>query len=191
MSEREAGPNRRSADCEESVEDALQRALAHARGAVAEGLAAARAPLDAATIALHDQPAPIAGDTRADAPPLGLAFDSAARGLDELIALAGAGVGTGGVPDALLSTILDSLDDEIERWEARSQGDAEARAVLRAFLGVREILWEVGVRRRGEPTGGGSERRDPKRTGTRRQASTTGSRDDRQQASQSRARSAQ
>ena len=28
--------------------------------------------------------------------------------------------------------------------------DAEARAVLRAFLGVRELLWEFGLRRRGE-----------------------------------------
>ncbi len=38
------------------------------------------------------------------------------------------------------------LDDEIGRWETRGRDDPEARAVLRAFLGVREILWEFGLR---------------------------------------------
>ena len=35
---------------------------------------------------------------------------------------------------------------EIERWEARSARDPDARAVLRAFLGLRELLWELGLR---------------------------------------------
>ena len=47
----------------------------------------------------------------------------------------------------LLAALADALDAEIARWEARARDDAEARAVLRAFLGVRELLWELGVRR--------------------------------------------
>ena len=46
----------------------------------------------------------------------------------------------------LLMAALGALDEEIERWEERSREDPEARPVLRAFLGMREILWELGVR---------------------------------------------
>jgi hypothetical protein len=52
----------------------------------------------------------------------------------------------GALPEPISDAVLSALDDEIARWEARSATDAEARAVLRAFLGVREILWELGVR---------------------------------------------
>jgi hypothetical protein len=49
--------------------------------------------------------------------------------------------------DATLAHALaGALDAEIERWEARAVQDPDARAVLRAFLGVRELLWELGVR---------------------------------------------
>jgi len=44
-----------------------------------------------------------------------------------------------------------ALDAEIARWEKRAAADGDARAVLRAFLGLRELLWEVGVRPRPEP----------------------------------------
>ena len=60
--------------------------------------------------------------------------------------------------DSLLSSFAEALDAEIDRWEKRSQKDPTARAVLRAFLGVRELLWEMGVRthqergRRQQPT---------------------------------------
>jgi hypothetical protein len=47
---------------------------------------------------------------------------------------------------SLLGALFDALDAEIERWELRSREDPDARAVLRAFLGVREILWEIGAR---------------------------------------------
>jgi hypothetical protein len=47
----------------------------------------------------------------------------------------------------LLTAFADALDAEIARWEARARDDADARAVLRAFLGVRELLWELGLRR--------------------------------------------
>jgi len=42
--------------------------------------------------------------------------------------------------------LADAIDLEIARWEARAEDDPEARAVLRAFLGLRELLWEIGVR---------------------------------------------
>ena len=46
----------------------------------------------------------------------------------------------------LLDALADALDAEIARWETRGRDDPEARAVLRAFLGVREMLWEFGLR---------------------------------------------
>ena len=55
-------------------------------------------------------------------------------------------VGEAGDAAAVLRALADGLDSEIERWEARSREDAEARSVLRAFLAVREVLWELGTR---------------------------------------------
>ena len=49
-------------------------------------------------------------------------------------------------PEPLLASIAEALDIEIARWEKRARDDLDARAVLRAFLGLREILWEFGVR---------------------------------------------
>jgi hypothetical protein len=45
-----------------------------------------------------------------------------------------------------MNAVLQALDQEITRWQERSLTDVEARAVLRTFLGLREILWEFGVR---------------------------------------------
>jgi hypothetical protein len=104
------------------------------RAAAAEGLAAVRALLDAASLGVSGEPS----DSHA-----GLA--SLARGLDELAASFGGDSRDRSSP--MVEAILDALDAEIRRWEARSAGDMEARAVLRAFLGVREILWEFGLRR--------------------------------------------
>jgi hypothetical protein len=47
----------------------------------------------------------------------------------------------------LLDALGEALDVEIARWEQRARDDGDARAVLRAFLGLRELLWEFGVRR--------------------------------------------
>ena len=53
------------------------------------------------------------------------------------------------------------------RWEERARDDSDARSVLRAYLGMREILWELGVRsskpRTGAPKSGRAGR--AKRTG--------------------------
>ena len=123
------------------VKEALERARRHGRAAAAEGMAAVRALLDAASLGISGEPS----DSHA-----GLA--SLARGLDELAASLGGESSDRSSP--MVEAILDALDSEIRRWEMRSAGDMEARAVLRAFLGVREILWEFGLRRSAE---GGAE----------------------------------
>ena len=48
----------------------------------------------------------------------------------------------------ILDALTEALDVEIARWEQRAGDDPDARAVLRAFLGLRELLWEFGVGRR-------------------------------------------
>ena len=53
------------------------------------------------------------------------------------------GAGAGRILEAIATTV----DDEISRWQERADDDVEARTVLRAFLGLREVLWELGVRR--------------------------------------------
>jgi hypothetical protein len=54
-------------------------------------------------------------------------------------------------PASLSKPLEEALAREIERWEKRSQRDPDARAVLRAFLGLRELLWELGLARDPEP----------------------------------------
>lgn len=54
------------------------------------------------------------------------------------------------LPPALAAPLFRALEAEILRWETRSKTDPDARPVLRAFLGLREILWEFGVRAPGE-----------------------------------------
>jgi len=71
----------------------------------------------------------------------------------------------------ILDSIAGAIDDEIARWEERARDDTEARTVLRAFLGLREILWELGFRRSGGPESADpGERRQPPSTPSRRRA---------------------
>jgi hypothetical protein len=116
-----------------TLEEALARAREHGRLALAETLTAIQALLDAAALAgsgrplrAHRQLAPLARVLE------GLASDLARRGGDS--------------PEPLLASIAEALDVEIARWEKRARDDLDARSVLRAFLGLREILWEFGVR---------------------------------------------
>ena len=115
--------------------EALSRARQHARSAASEAVSAVHALLDAAALATSGLPS----DASRLLAPLAQLLESLAQGL---------------APDAdamsapLLAALADALDAEIARWEARGRDDAEARAVLRAFLGVRELLWELGLRRR-------------------------------------------
>jgi len=113
------------------LEHALARARDHARTAAAEAALAARALLDAASLGASGVPA----EGHA-------ALRSLLRWLEE--AAAGAG---GGAAARWAAALADALDAEIARWEARSRSDPEARGVLRAFLGLRELLWELGVQR--------------------------------------------
>ncbi len=142
---RDAKP-RRAAEPPGSVEEALDRARRHGRAAIADVLAAIHALLDAAALATAGEPAqahrlfaPLAGLLE------GLEADLEAAPRD--------------ASESLLASIADALDAEISRWEARADADADARAVLRAFLGLRELLWEFGVRR----TGGNGEVTPPDR----------------------------
>ncbi len=96
-------------------------------------MAAVRALLDAGALATTGMPVDPSGG-------LGLLV----RGLDDL----SAGLASEGPGATLLVAVLDALDSEIGRWEERARNDdTEARAILRAYLGLREILWEMGVRR--------------------------------------------
>jgi hypothetical protein len=128
------GPAHREDAAAETAEQALTRAATHARSALAESLHALQALLDAASLATSGAPA----ETRRVLGPLSRTLAGLASGLE------------GDASDGalgLLAAVAEALDAEIARWELRARDDADARAVLRAFLGLRELLWEFGVRR--------------------------------------------
>jgi hypothetical protein len=135
---------------------ALARALEHARRSLAEAVLATRALADAASLAATGRPAGGEG-----------ALGALGRGLDELAGALAGGADAGG--SDLLRAVLDALDAEIARWEARAREDADARGVLRAYLGLREILWELGVRPARAPRQSpeGRARPRPRRAGPR------------------------
>ena len=126
-----------------SAAEAVARARKHAYSAIAEALAAACALLDASSLALS-------GEASASNALLG----PIARILEGLRAEFDGGASTADAA-ALLRSIAEALDAEIARWEARADTDPEARAVLRAFLGLRELLWEFGIRRESDASGSG------------------------------------
>jgi hypothetical protein len=134
--------------------EALARARRHGRAAAAEALAAVEALLDAGALVSAGEPAA--------AHPL---LAPLAQLLAHLKARLEGAAGDDG--ESVLAAVAEALDAEIARWEERARQDTEARAVLRAFLGVRELLWEFGVRRpdaSGTPRG---DRRPAKRRGAR------------------------
>jgi len=114
-----------------SVAEALERARQHSRAAATEATAAVRALLDAAALGAT-------GSTSGNIP----ALQSVRGSLDDLHRWLEGGQASTGVVIAL----AEALETEIRRWETRGAEDEEARAVLRAFLGLRELLWELGVR---------------------------------------------
>jgi hypothetical protein len=119
----------------EAADEALRRARSHLRAATLEGLEAARALVEVA----------IESGGLAEASDDSL-VGSLRRSLDDLIA--GIRAGTPFVmPAALAEPLAAALEAEIKRWERRSQTDPDARPVLRAFLGLRELLWEIGLGR--------------------------------------------
>ena len=138
----------------QSAEQALARARGHGRAAAAEALLALQALIDAATLATGGAPA-------AGHPVLG----QAARVLEGLAAELAPGGGA--ASESLLRAVAEALDLEIARWEKRARDDGNARAVLRAFLGLRELLWEVGVRRDASEPNKSEERPPPRRRSSR------------------------
>jgi len=64
------------------------------------------------------------------------------------------------LPPAIAAPLFRALEAEILRWEMLSKTDPDARPVLRAFLGLREILWEFGVRAPVEPEPARGSRRE-------------------------------
>ncbi len=116
----------------EAVDAALGRARDHGRAALGETIAAIVALLDAATLAVSGE------STR----------ESGLRPLAESLERLRRWLEPGNEDDAatVLEAVREALDDEIRRWEERSREDAEARTILRAFLAVREVLWELGRR---------------------------------------------
>ncbi len=124
----------------ESTEEALARARSHAFAAAGESVAAIHALLDAAALAASGEPSqlhPVLG-------PLAKVLADLESRLEHHDS------GT-----RITQAIAEALDVEIARWEQRAEEDPEARAVLRAFLGLRELLWEFGVRRRNETSRSG------------------------------------
>jgi hypothetical protein len=119
----------------ERVSEAVARARRHAHNAIAEALASVGALLDASSLA-----------TSGEAASGNALLGPIAQILEGLRAEFDGNTTTGEVAD-LLRSIVEALDAEIARWEARAETDPDARAVLRAFLGLRELLWEFGIRR--------------------------------------------
>ena len=69
------------------------------------------------------------------------------------------------IPRALAEPRQTAIDAEINRWEQRSRTDPDARLVLRAFLGMRGLLWEVEIR--SDDAGGPPEPRTTAKTSPR------------------------
>ncbi|MFT5444427.1 MAG: hypothetical protein ACI8W3_003482 [Myxococcota bacterium] len=138
---------------------AFERASHHTQLALSEALAGARALLDAASIGVSGEPATAHAS-----------LAEFVRALDTV-----GDILSGKSPSlraAALDAVLRAVDSEITRWEERSRSDEDARAVLRAFLGFREFLWEMGVRR--EPSSNAATSSSPR--GSRPARASTSSR---------------
>ena len=121
----------------ETVEEALRRARAHGRLAAAESVAALGALLDAGALSTGS-----------------LQEEGALATLRETLERIRLWLDPEGGRDAasVLESVSAALDEEVERWEEKSREDPDARAILRAFLAVREVIWEFSARA-GTPAG--------------------------------------
>ena len=121
----------------ETVGEALARARQHGRAAAFETLAALRALIDAASLGARGRPAQASR-----------LLGPLAKLLEALGNELGGSAGDGS--SRILDSISGAIDDEISLWEERARDDTDARTILRAFLGLREVLWEFGVGRGGD-----------------------------------------
>lgn len=123
----------------EEVDEALERARSHFLRAALEGIEATRALAEAA--ARSSGLAEGGGDS---------ILENLQRTLENLRKVIRENASVI-FPSRLTEPLADALEIEIERWERRSRTDEDARSVLRAFLGLRELLWDLGMRREGAP----------------------------------------
>jgi len=137
------------------VGEALARARRHGRAATAEALAMVRALIDAASLAASGRPS----EASRLLGPLAKLLEALGEDL---------GYDAGDGSSQILDSIAGAIDEEIARWEERARDDTEARTVLRAFLGLREILWELGFRHSGPASDDSKERREPPSAPSRR-----------------------
>jgi len=122
------------------VDEALERARAHLLRATLEGIEAARALLEAAVRS--------SGLTEASEDSITENLQRTLENLRTALRENASFV----FPRRFAEPLAEALEVEIKRWERRSQIDEDARPVLRAFLGLRELLWDLGMRREGAPT---------------------------------------
>ena len=118
----------------DTVSEALERARRHGKAAASEGLAMLQALIDATALA--------AGGRPSEASRLLGPIAKLLEGLADELAR-----GTVGRSSEMLEAFAAAIDVEIAHWETRAHDDTEARTVLRAFLGLREVLWEFGVKK--------------------------------------------
>jgi hypothetical protein len=119
---------------DETANQALERAIGHASVALSEGVASARALLDAASLIVSELPA----EAHPNLAELARALDQVSEAL------------SGNSPSLRATAthaLLETIDSEIARWEVKSRSDDDARSVLRVFMSLREVLWEIGIRR--------------------------------------------
>ena len=134
---------KRSFEPPSNIDEALRRSAQHARNAIAEALLAGHALLDAVALATTGR----AASARTDEPRAHIGHAGLASLAERIRLLASSVRGKeADLPEDWTHAILEALDQEIGRWEERSRGDPDARAVLRAFIGLRELLWEFGLR---------------------------------------------
>jgi len=140
------------------AQEAVDRARRHLRNAAREGLEASRALVEAALLAGNmvggegESRGGLAGEAKSalDAWIAALETDQPFR-----------------MPEALAEPLRRAIQAEIDRWEERSVEDESARPVLRAFLGLRELLWELGMRSEPKPEKTPSDPHDSATSSTR------------------------
>jgi len=123
----------------EEVDEALERARDHLLRAALEGIEAARALAEAAA----------RSSGFADG-----SEDSIAENVKKTLENLRAALRENAsyvFPSRFTEPLAEALESEIKRWERRSRTDEDARLVLRAFLGMRELLWDLGMRHETEP----------------------------------------
>ena len=139
---RKSGARSSGSRRDETANQALERAIGHASVALSEGVASARALLDAASLIVSELPA----EAHPNLAELARALDQVSEAL------------SGNSPSLRATAthaLLETIDSEIARWEVKSRSDDDARSVLRVFMSLREVLWEIGIRR--EPPGAHSQ----------------------------------